>query len=252
MRQLSSNGPRLLAAALAGLLIGSAAAWLALEARDVEAPEVSGLGQLPACGDLPGTELGRPGEDPAWNGCLTPGGAAVQSYRYECSALREVLVPSGEEQLVADEADVVFLLDAGLVAATGQPWVEQQNSRLAYARTPFALLSSYRCAELRSLPHEGMISAGCDLDEVPVDLFTTQGCTVDGQLHSAVGRTCGYVDGDQATTWEQWTIEIPSPGGSGGSLLLETGPDAQWQVVPEGYRDERCSTSPDEWDPAWR
>ena len=252
MRQLSSYGRRLVAAVLAVVVIASLATWLALEARGADDPEVSGASSLPDCADLLGTDLGPLGEDPAWNGCLTGSGAAVPSYRYECSALAEVLVPSGEEQPLADEAGVVFVPDAGLLAVTGKPWFAAQNSRQAYLRTPFALLSAYRCAELRSLPHDGMSSVGCDLDDIPLDLVTTQGCSVDGRRYTAVGRTCGYVDGDQGTTWEQWSIEVPGLPASDRPVVLETGPDEQWQMVPGEHRDERCSTSPGEWDPAWR
>lgn len=245
------NIPRLVVVALAGVLVGALLAWLALREGGADGAD-AGSSALPACAELAGTELGELGEDPAWDGCLTDGGAAVRSYRYECSGLRGLLPGSGREQELADEAAVVFLPDAGLMAATGQPWVESRGARAAYLRTPFAMLVEYRCDELRSLPHDGMVSAGCDLDDVPLDLFGTQGCTRDGQYYSAVGRTCSYPDFDVYTSWEQWSIEVPDFRGVEGVIVLESGPDEQWWMVPAASRDERCATPPDDWDPAWR
>lgn len=246
MPELTRNGRRLVALVLAVVLVGAVVTWLALRGAGADAAA------LPACADLPGTELGELGEDPAWNGCLTDGGAAVRSYRYECSGLRRILAPRGEERL-ADEAAVVFLPDAGLIAATGQDWVESPGIWPAYLRTPFAMLVAYRCDELRSLPHEGMEPASCDLDDVPLDLLTTQGCSSqEGQYYAAVGRTCGYFEFDVTVSWEQWSIDVPDHRGVDDEIVLESGPDEEWWMVPGQYRDERCATHPDDWDPAWR
>ena len=59
-------------------------------------------------------------------------------------------------------------------------------------------------------------------------------------------------DRDIGVTWEQWSIEVPPLGGPDDTTVLESGPDEQWWMVPGQYRDERCATPPDEWDPAWR
>ena len=249
MRALNVNGRRLLALVLAVALVGALVTWLAVRARGADGPG-AGSSSLPGCEELVGTELGALDEDPAWNGCVTDGGAAVRSYRYECSGLRESLVPRGERRL-ADEAAVVFLPDAGLLGATGQPWVPVQNARAAFLRTPFAMLVSYRCDELRSLPHDGMGPVDCAFDDIPLDLLTTAGCTREGTHYAAVGRTCGYVDGDQGVVWEQWSIEVPLLGGPDVTTVVESGPDEQWWMVPGQHRDERCSTHPDEWDEAW-
>lgn len=112
---------RLVGVLLAGALVGAVVTWLALRAQGADAPDAAGPAAPPACADLLGTQLGPLGEDQGWNGCVTDGGAAVQSHRYACSGLRRSLVPRGEEPL-ADEAAVVFLPDAGLTAAAGQPW----------------------------------------------------------------------------------------------------------------------------------
>jgi hypothetical protein len=245
------NGRRLVAVVLAVALVGAVVSWLVLRTVGGDDAGAAVGAAVPVCADLPETELGPFGEDPAWNGCLTDDGAAVRSYRYECSGLRESLAPRGEREL-ADEAAVVFLPDAGLMAATGQPWVEVRNARQAYLRTPFAMLVTYRCDELRSLRHEGMEPGACDLDDVPLDLHTTQGCSQDDRQYAAVGRTCGYVDFDITVVWEQWSIDVPEVPGVDDDLVLESGPDEQWWMVPERHRDERCSTPPDEWDPAWR
>lgn len=253
MPELSWGGRRLVGVLLTVVLVGAVLTWMALRARGADSSDhADPATSLPACADLAGTTLGPLGEDPAWNGCLTESGAAVASHRYECSGLREVVAPSGEERPLADATAVVFLPDAGLMAVTGQPWAESPNSRAAYLRTPFALLVMHRCAELRSLPHEGTVSAGCDLDDTPIDLLTTQGCRLDGEHHAAAGRTCNYTDGDQGVRWEQWSITVPGLPGPGDSSVLESGPDEQWRMVPERYRDERCSTHPDDWDAAWR
>ncbi len=242
---------RLVAVVLAGVLVGALLAWLAL--RDRGGDDAGAVGALPACAELAGTELGPLDEDPAWNGCVTDGGAAVRSYRYECSGLREQSAGSGTEEDVAEEGAVVLLPDAGLLAAAGQPWVQVRNAQIAYLRTPFALLVGYRCDELRSLPpQDGTVSAGCDLDDVPLDLFTTQGCSQEGRFYAAVGRTCSYPDFDMNTSWEQWSIAVPDFRGVQDVIVLESGPDEQWWAVPAAHRDERCSTPPDEWDPAWR
>lgn len=240
---------RLVALVLAGALVGALVTWLAM--RDGGADEAAaGSAALPACADLARTELGPLDDDPAWNGCLTEDGAAVRSYRYECSGLRASSVPRGEE--LGDEAAVVFLPDAGLLATTGQPWTSAQNARMAYLRTPFGMLAAYRCDELRSLPHDGVATVGCDLDDVPLDLLTTQGCTREGQYYAAVGRTCSYPDFDIGVSWEQWSIDVPDFRGVDDEMVLESGPDEQWWAVPAAFRDQRCTTPPDEWDPAWR
>jgi len=244
------NGRRLVAVVLAVVLAGAVVAWLAV--RDRGEDDAGEAGALPACAELLGTELGDVNEDPAWNGCVTDGGAAVRSYGYECSGLRASLVPSGERRL-ADEAAVVFLPDAGLMAATGQPWVESRMAQTAFLRTPLTMLVQYRCDELRSLPPpDGIVSVDCAIDDVPLDLSTTQGCTREGQYYAAVGRPCGYTDWDTGVPWEQWSIEPPPFGGPDDTTVLESGPDEQWWMVPGQYRDERCSTHPDEWDEAWR
>ena len=191
------------------------------------------------------------GEDPAWNGCLTDDGAAVQSYRYECSGLRKSTPPSGEDQLAAESA-VLFLPDAGLVAAPGQEWSgTARDSHPAYLRTPFALSVPYRCDEFRSLPDDSRVLASCDLDDVPLDLYSTQGCRHEGEVRVAVGRMCGYFEFDITVSWEQWSIEKPDLPGRDDDMVLESGPDEQWWAVPAAYRDQRCATPPDEWDPAW-
>lgn len=82
-----------LVAVLAGLSIAAAV----LQTEDGDGPEAS----LPPCSDLTGRPPVTLGEDPAWGGCLTGDGAAVQSYRYECTGLREVLPPDGEERQIA-------------------------------------------------------------------------------------------------------------------------------------------------------
>lgn len=248
MRQLRWTSRRVVPFVLAVVLAGSAVTWLAVRASGAEA---TGSSSLSACADLGETRLGPSGEDPGWHGCLTDGGAAVQSYRYECSGLRDVSAPRGADPL-ADEATVVFIPDAGLVAATGQDWYRTpRDSHPAYLRTPFALSVPYRCDELRSLPHDGLVLAGCDLDDVPLDLLTTQGCMHEGTVRAAVGRTCGYVDFDITVSWEQWSIEAPDLPGRDDDIVLESGPDEQWWAVPAAFRDERCTTPPDEWDPAW-
>lgn len=258
MPGVSRGARRLAGVVLTVVLVAAVATWMALRAHGADSSDgtdtdADAANLLPACADLLGTTLGALDEDPAWNGCLTDGGAAVTSYRYECSDLREVVAPSGDERPLADEAAVVLLPDAGLVAATGQPWSESQNARAAFLRTPFAMLPGYRCAELRSLPHEGMVSVDCAFDEIPLDLLTTQGCSREGDHHAAVGRTCGYTDGDQGVVWEQWSIDVPGiPGTSISAVALESGPDEQWRTVPPDHRDERCSTPPDDWDDTWR
>ncbi|SDE35630.1 hypothetical protein SAMN05660485_00683 [Blastococcus fimeti] len=239
---------RLVAVVLAGVLVGALLGWLALRDRGADD---AGASALPACAELAGTGLGPLDEDPAWNGCLTADGAAVRSYRYECSGLRWISFPSGDEQRLGD-GHVVFLPDAGLTGAEGQPWVGEPGVRPGYLRTPFAMLVMYRCDELRSLPHDGMQPPSCDLDDVPLDLLATQGCTLEGEHHAAVGRSCSYPDFDIGVSWEQWSIAVPGLGGPGDATVLESGPDEQWWMVPGQYRDERCATPPDEWDPAWR
>ncbi|MBN1094098.1 hypothetical protein JKP75_16985 [Blastococcus sp. TML/M2B] len=235
---------RLVVAVVAGLLVGGLLTWLVVRDRSADVAAA-----LPACDEMAGVELGALGEDPAWNGCLTGDGAAVQSYRYECSSLRESLVPRVEREL-ADESAVVFLPDVGLMAAEGQPWVEARSAQAAFLRTPFAMSAHYRCDELRSLPPaDGIDAVDCALDDVPLDLVTTQGCSREGEVHPAVGRPCSYPDFDMNTSWEQWSIEVP---GLGGGLVLESGPDEQWWMVPGEFRDERCSTAPAEWADAWR
>ncbi|WP_255362480.1 hypothetical protein [Blastococcus aurantiacus] len=235
---------------LAVVLVGSVVTGLALRASSADSE--GGTSALPACADLAETRLGPLGEDPAWNGCLTDDDAAVRAYRYQCSGLRESLVPSGEARR-ADESAIVFLPDAGLVAATDQEWFRRpRNQHPAYLRTPFALSVPYRCDELRSLPHDGMVLASCDLDDVPLDLHSTQGCSEDGQVYTALGRTCSYPDFDLTTSWEQWSIEPPDLPGRNDDIVLESGPDEQWWAVPAAHRDQRCWTPPDEWDPAWR
>ncbi len=251
MPELTRNGRRLVALVLAVVLVGAVVTWLAL--RGTESTGAAAPAAVRACSELLGIELGPVGEDPAWNGCVTDGGAAVRSYGYECSGLRGLLPGSGREQELADEAAVVFLPDAGLMAATGQPWVASRMAHTAFLRTPFAMLVEYRCDELRSLPPlDGIVTVDCALDDVPLDLVTTQGCTSEGQHYAAVGRTCGYPDFDTTTSWEQWSIEVPPFGGPDDTTVLESGPDEQWWMVPGQYRDERCSTHPDDWGPAWR
>ncbi len=245
MRQLSWTGRGVVAVVLAVVLVGAVATGVALRARGADSQA------LPSCAELAGTRLGALGEDPAWNGCVTDTGAAVPSYRYECSGLREVSAPGGRAPL-ADESAVVFLPDAGLVAATGQEWSgTARDSQPAYRRTPFALSVPYRCDELRSVPDDSKVLAGCDLDDVPLDLHSTQGCRHDGEVRAAVGRTCGYVDFDLTVSWEQWSIEAPDLPGRDDDIVLESGPDEQWWAVPAAYRDQRCATPPDAWDPAW-
>lgn len=253
MRQLRWAGRRVVPFMLALVLVGSLVTWLAVQARGADSDEQAGASSLPACADLVGTRLGPLGaEGPGWNGCLTGGGAAVRSYRYECSGLRDVSAPRGADPL-ADEAVIVFLPDAGLVAATGQDWAGRSRDQYpAYLRTPFALSVPYRCDQLRSLPHDGMVLAGCDLDDVPLDLHSTQGCRQDGEVRTAVGRMCGYFDFDLTVTWEQWSIEKPDLPGRDDDRVLESGPDEQWWDVPAQYRDQRCAAPPDQWDPAWR
>jgi hypothetical protein len=251
MRQLSWTRRGVVAVALAVVLTGSVVTGLALRAEGADSSGTAGPSSLPACADLAGTPLGPLGEDTGWNGCLTDDGAAVQSYRYECSGLRRLLAPRGEERL-DDESAVVFVPDAGLVAATGQDWVRKpRDSHPAYLRTPFAMLVPYRCDDLRSLPHDGKVLASCDLDDVPLDLHTTQGCRHEGEVRVAVGRTCGYFDFDITVSWEQWSIEAPDLPGRDDDIVLESGPDEQWWAVPAAHRDQRCATPPDEWDPAW-
>lgn len=245
MRQLTWTGRGVVAVVLAAVLVGAVATGLALGAR-------ADSSSLPACADLAGTRLGSLDEGPGWQGCLTEGGAAVQSYRYECSGLRRVSPPNGDEERLADEAAVVFLPDAGLVAATGQDWVRSPYPSYP-AVTPFAMLMPYRCDELRSRPHDDLAPVGCSLDELPLDLRSTQGCSQDGAYHAAVGRTCVYPDWDIGVLWEQWSIDVPDRAGRPDAYVLESDPDELWQMtVPEGHRDERCSTHPDAWDPAWR
>ena len=245
MQELTRNRQRPVAVVLAVVLVGAAVTLLALRAGGA-----AGVAALPACDELAGTELGEMGEDPAWNGCLTDGGAAARSFRYECSGLRRISFPSGAEQRLGDGA-VVLLPDAGLTGAQGQPWAEQPGTRPVYLPTPFAMLVAYRCDELRSLPHDEMATAACALDDVPLDLYSTQGCSQDDQNYAAVGRTCVYTDWDIGVSWEQWSIDVPDHRGVDDDIVLESGPDEQWWMVPEQYRDERCSTPPDQWDPAW-
>jgi len=248
MRQVSPTGRRLVAVVLV-VVGGAVAAWLTVRASGAAPAESS---PLPDCGELAGTRLGPVDEDPGWNGCLTAEGAAVQSFRYECSGLRDVSAPRSADPL-ADESAVVFIPDAGLVAATGQDWSRTpRDSHPSYLRTPFALSVPHRCDELRSLPHDATVLASCDLDDVPLDLHTTQGCRQDGRIHPALGRTCGYVDFDTTVTWEQWSVEAPDLPGRHDDRVLESGPDEQWWDVPAAHRDERCATPPEEWDPAWR
>jgi len=246
MRQASWTVRGVVAVVLAVVLVGAVVTGVALRARGADSAA------LPTCADLDGTRLGAPGEDPAWNGCLTGEGVAVQSYRYACSGLRDVGGSRGRSPL-ADESGVVFLPDAGLVAATGREWSgTARDSHPAYLRTPFALSVPYPCDALRSLPHDGTVLASCDLDDVPLDLFSTQGCRHEGEVRTAVGRMCGYVDFDTTVPWEQWSIEAPDLPGRDDDVVLESGPDEQWWAVPAAYRDQRCATPPDQWDPAWR
>jgi hypothetical protein len=239
---------RLVAVATVAVLVGALLTWLAVRATGAHEADVAAL---PACAERLGTELGAVGEDPAWNGCVTDGGAAVRSYGYECSGLRESLAPRGEQWL-ADEAAVVFLPDAGLMSATSQPWVESRMAQSAFLRTPLTMLVHYRCDELRSLPpQDGIVSVDCALDDVPLDLVTTQGCVLEGQFYAAVGRVCSYPDFDLTTSWEQWSIDVPDLRGVEDEMVLESGPDEQWWAVPAAHRDERCSTPPDEWDQTW-
>ncbi|MBJ7453400.1 MAG: hypothetical protein JHC71_15165 [Blastococcus sp.] len=248
MRKLSWTTRRVVPVVLAVALAGSVLTWLAFRASGAESSDRS---SLPDCGELVGTRLGALGEDPAWNGCLTDDGAAVQSYRYECSGLRKSTPPGGEDLLAAESA-VLFLPDAGLVAATGQEWSgTARDSHPAYLRTPFALSVPYRCDEFRSLPDDSRVLASCDLDDVPLDLYSTQGCRHEGEVRVAVGRMCGYFEFDITVSWEQWSIEKPDLPGRDDDMVLESGPDEQWWAVPAAYRDQRCATPPDEWDPAW-
>ena len=249
MRQLRWTSRRVAPFVLAVVLAGSAVIWLALRVSGAESADRSS--ELPDCGDLAGTRLGPLGKDSGWNGCLTDERAAVQSYRYECSGLRESVAPRGENQL-ADESAVMFLPDAGLVAATGQDWSRTaRDSHPAFLRTPFALSVPYRCDELRSLPHESKVLADCGLDDVPLDLLSTQGCRHEGEVRVAVGLMCGYFEFDITVSWEQWFIEAPDLPGRDDDMVLESGPDEQWWAVPAAYRDQRCTTPPDEWNPAW-
>lgn len=246
MRQLSWTRRRFVAA----VLLGAVVTWLAV--RDADAVDQAGRGALPACTDLPGTRVGPLGDDPGWNGCVTDDGAAAQSHRYECSDLRRGLVPRGEEKL-ADEAPVVLLPDARMVAAAEHDWVRSPYPWYPAGRdTPFAMLVPYRCDELRSLPHDGVAPVHCSLDEVALDLRTTQGCTLQGRYYAAVGRTCGYFEFATTVSWVQWSIDPPDFNGREDAFVLESGPDEQWQAAPAAHRDERCSTPLDEWDPSWR
>ena len=250
MRQLGWAGRRVVPLVLAVVLAASVITWLAVRAPG--AASAGGSSALPACADLAGTRLGPSGDDPGWNGCLTDGGAAVQSYRYECADLRRSLAPRGEERL-ADEAGLVFLPDARMVAAAEQDWVQSPYPWYPPGLgTPFAMLVPYRCDELRSLPHADVVPVHCSLDEVPLDLRTTQGCTLEGRYYAAVGRICGYFEFDITVSWEQWSIDPPDYKGREDAFVLESGPDEQWQTVPAAFRDERCTTPPDQWDPAWR
>ena len=236
---------------VAGALLAVAALVVGMAVRSQETARAQGeAAVLPTCTTLLGTELGPLDEDPAWGGCVTDAGAAVQSYRYQCTDLRRIVPPRGEER-VADEAAVVLLPDAGLLAASGEPWLESANPGVAFIRTPVDMLVPYRCGELRSLPHEGMTVARCDLDMTPLDLFTTQGCRGDGEHHPAVGRECRYADGDIGVQWEQWSIGVPGQASDGVPLVLESGPDEVWALAPESHRDERCATPPDEWAHDW-
>ncbi|WP_040338628.1 hypothetical protein [Candidatus Blastococcus massiliensis] len=237
------DGSRLVALVLAVVLAAAVVTWLAMRNSGAD-DTAAGSSGLPSCADLAGTDLGPLDEDPAWNGCVTEGGAAVRSYRYECSGLRRVTYPDGDERRLAAEAAVVFLPDAGLTAATGQPWVEVHGVRAAHLPTPFVMLGPYRCDELRSLPHGGSSPASCALDDVPLELSTTQGCSREGQYYAAVGRTCIYPDWDIGVLWEQWSIDVPGLGGPDDPTVLESGPDEEWWMVPGQYRDERCSTPP--------
>lgn len=88
-----ADAVRLVAVVLAGVLVGGVLAWLGLGDRG--AGDGAASSPLPACAELARTELGPLDEDPAWNGCLTADGAAVRSYRYECSGLRGISFPSG-------------------------------------------------------------------------------------------------------------------------------------------------------------
>lgn len=242
--------PRLVAAGIAALLtIVAAALAVALLDRDLDIAAAGGS-TLPRCAELPGSELGPRGKDPSWGGCTTDEGVAVQSYVYECAGLRVITPPRGERRL-AEKAAVVVIPDAGVVGAAGQPWQERDH-RTSFLRTPFAMLVPFRCDGLRSLPHDGVDTARCDLDGVPIDLFTTEGCGGDGGHHDAVGRQCRYTDGDQGVTWEQWWIDGLDMDRGGGPATLESGPDELWAVMPVRHRDERCANGPDEWDSAWR
>lgn len=214
------------------------------------APEIPSS-DLPRCDSLEGRALGSFDEGSGWGGCVTPAGAAVQSYRYLCSGLSEVLPPDGNERTLADEAPVVLLPDADLLGVAGGEWRSSDFSG-AYSRTPFSMLTPYRCEELRALPHEGLPQARCDVDEHEVDLFTTQGCRSDEGSRAAVGRLCEYFDYDITARWEQWWIEDLASDYGNGPLVMESHPDGRWALTPEGNRDDRCSTHPDEWSPQWR
>ena len=250
VRQLIWTG-RGVAVVGAMVLAGAVVTGLVLRAQGDDAGGADSS-SLPACADLEGTRLGALGEDPAWNGCLTDEGVAVQSYRYECSGLRDVSARGGED-LLADGSAVVFLPDAGLVAAPDREWSGTgRDSHPAFLRTPFALSVPYRCDELRSLAHDSAVLADCALDDVPLDLYGTQGCRHEGEVRAAVGRMCGYFEFDLTVSWEQWSIGAPDLPGRDDDIVLESGPDEQWWAVPAAFRDQRCSTPPDEWAPEWR
>ncbi len=206
---------------------------------------------LPACRELPGRLLGPFSDDRSWGGCVADSGAAARSYRYECTNLRRVLPPDGHEETIADLAPVVFIPDAGLLGARGEEW-ESKQMRGAWARMPFRNLVPYRCDELRSLPHDDLAIAGCDLDQHVVDFYSTQGCASDGEAHSAVGRVCTFFDFDINVTWEQWWIDAPPEDYGSGPFVMETQQDGMWVFTPPDHRDDRCRTPPDDWPAQWR
>jgi len=178
---------------------------------------------------------------------MTDDGSALQSYQFLCSAL------GGRFTAEQDDTPVVFIPDAGLVGAAGQEW-QSLGQLAAYHRTPFEILGADGCQELRSVPQDWPIRVTCDLDGVPIDFVTLQGCESEGTYYRAVGRPCTFFDFDINTVWEQWWIEAPAAEDYGhGPFVLETdGTTRLWRITPDSHRDDRCATPPIEWPSDWR
>lgn len=237
---------------LVGALVVAGAAVVVDRRIGAGSPEEAGpTSALPACSDLLDRPVGAPGEDPARRGCVTDGGAAIRSYVFACEGLRDVRAPFGDEGQAIQEAEVIFLPDAGVFGVEGGTW-RVGNSRASFARTPFVMLGPYRCDELRGLAHDGVTITSCALDGTPIDLFSTQGCMRDGTLYEAIGRQCSYFDYGTTATWEQWWIDGAHDDLSTRPLAMESAPTGLWAITPSTNRDDRCTTAPDDWEPSWR